>query len=235
MSPPRFASDTGQTIDSPAGFIDHTLLAPDATTSHFSSLCEDAVEYGFAAVCVPPSRVRDCSSQLYGSDVKVATVVGFPFGYTDARVKAFETAQAVSSGADELDMVVNLAAALAGEWSAFEADLREVVAAADGAPVKAILECSVLNGDTLQKAAELAVSAGVAYLKTSTGFGEHGARVEDVQLLRQVAAGRARVKASGGIRDLEDCVRMLDAGASRIGTSSGVAIVQQWRSLRHGP
>jgi len=219
---------------SPAPFIDHTLLKAETTSAQIERLCEEAVEWGFAAVCVPPCHVGQSSRLLYGSGVAVATVVGFPFGYAETQVKRFEAGRAIDLGAEEIDMVIAIGYACAGEWRAVEADIREVVRAAEGRPVKAILECSALGGDTLSRAALVALDAGVAFLKTSTGFGVHGARAEDVRLLHQLAAGRASIKASGGIRDLETCRAMLAAGAARIGTSSGVEIMRQWQGCMHG-
>lgn len=221
-------------MHSPAATIDHTLLKPEAHPAQISELCEEAVEWGFAAVCVPPIYVPLCAELLYGSEVRLATVVGFPFGYATTRVKAFEAEQAIAQGADEVDMVMMIGTALAGEWSRVEEDVRAVVKAAEGAAVKVILECSALPDATKRQAAEVSLAAGAAYLKTSTGYGAHGATLADVQLLHSIARGRAQVKASGGIRDLESCCAMLAAGASRIGTSSGVSIMQQWQRGHHG-
>jgi len=223
----------GGGIPSPAPFIDHTLLKPETTATQIERICEEAVEWGFAAVCVPPCYVPRCAALLYGSAVSIATVVGFPLGYSISETKAFETARAIEQGAGEIDMVIAIGKALSGDWKGVAADIREVVRAAQGRPVKAILECSALDPSSLQHAAKEALDAGVSYLKTSTGFGAHGARVEDVQLLRCLAQGRASVKASGGIRDLAQCRAMLEAGASRIGTSSGVAIMRAWQEGLH--
>jgi len=220
-------------VSSPAPFVDHTLLKAETTPDQIERLCEEAVEWGFAAVCVPPSFVAQSSGLLYGSGVAVATVIGFPFGYADTQVKVFETHRVLDQGAEEIDMVIAIGRACAGEWRHVEKDIREVVLAAEGRPVKAILECSALNEDGLRQAARAALDAGVAYLKTSTGFGDHGARVADVALLHRLTDGRASVKASGGIRDLAACLAMLRAGATRIGTSSGVEIMRQWRERTH--
>ncbi len=226
-------TDGGGGIPSPAPFIDHTLLKPETTASLIERLCEEAVEWGFAAVCVPPCYVTHSAGLLYGSGVAVATVVGFPLGYSVTATKAFEAARAIEQGADEIDMVIAIGKALSGDWEGVADDIREVVRVAAGRPVKAILECSALDPSSLLRAAKIALDAGVSYLKTSTGFGSHGARVEDVRLLWHLAQGRAAVKASGGIRDLTSCRAMLEAGASRIGTSSGVAIMRAWQEGLH--
>jgi deoxyribose-phosphate aldolase len=221
-------------MDSPARFIDHTLLKADATSDQIRLLCEEAVEYGFASVCLPPSFVPLASDLLYGSSVAVGTVVGFPLGYATAAVKAFETVEAVRSGACEIDMVIALCAAREGRLSAVEDEIRQVVAAASGAKVKVILECCYLDDPLKEALTERVVSAGAAYVKTSTGFGPAGATVADVRLLAFRAGGRIGVKAAGGIRNYESCLEMLEAGATRIGTSAGVAIIDQWLGLQRG-
>ena len=214
---------------SPASLIDHTLLKADSRTEQIRQLCEEAVEYGFASVCIPPSYVSLAADMLYGSDVAVGTVVGFPLGYTSAAAKAFETQDAVRKGAAEIDMVIPIGVALEGRLDEILNDIRQVVVAAGKAKVKVILECCYL-GDALKKdLTRLVVEGGAAYVKTSTGFGPGGATESDVALLSAAAAGRIGVKAAGGIRDWESCRRMLAAGATRIGTSAGVAIVEQWR------
>ncbi len=216
-------------MTSPAPFIDHTLLRPETTGAQIDELCEEAVEHGFAAVCVPPVFVGRAASRLYGSGVAAATVVGFPLGYALSQVKAYEAARALDDGATEIDMVIHLGAALEGRLDRVEGEIREVVRACEGAVVKVILECSALD-DRLKEAIALrAVEAGAAFLKTSTGFGAGGATVDDVRLLARAAAGRAGVKASGGIRDLTFVRELVAAGATRIGTSAGVRLVEQWR------
>ncbi len=214
----------------PMAAIDHTLLKATATLAEIGVLCEEAVEYGFAAVCIPPLFVAQASCLLYGSDVQVATVVGFPLGYEPTTVKRFQTQQAIANGATEIDMVIQLGAAAAGEFSAVEADIRTVVNAAEGATVKVIIECCNFDLEIKRQLTETVVTAGAAYVKTSTGFAVSGATVEDVQLLSQIANGRIGVKAAGGIRDWSGCRAMLAAGATRIGTSSGVTIVRQWQA-----
>lgn len=214
---------------SPARHIDHTLLKPDATADQIRRLCEEAVEFGFASVCIPPVFVPLAAAQLYGSEVAVGTVVGFPLGYSTTAAKTWETQEAVVAGAGEIDMVIHLGAALAGSLEAVEAEIREVTKAARSATVKVILECCYLD-DLLKTAlVERVVAAGAAYVKTSTGFGSGGATEADVRLLAVAAAGRVGVKAAGGIRDWATCRALLAAGATRIGSSAGVSILQQWR------
>jgi deoxyribose-phosphate aldolase len=218
------------TIFNPAPFIDHTLLKPEATAADIDRLCEEAVECGFAAVCVAPVYVRLAAERLYGSGVKVATVAGFPLGYQTSTVKAFEAAEAVAAGAAEIDMVIHLGSVSEGRLEAVQAEIVQVVQAARGAAVKIILECCYLQDAEKEALVHLAVAAGAAYVKTSTGFGPGGATIADVCLLARAAAGRIGVKASGGIRDWTVCREMIEAGATRIGTSSGVAILGQWRA-----
>lgn len=216
-------------MNSPASQIDHTLLKADSAEKDIAQLCEEAVEFGFASVCIPPFYVAQASELLYGSDVMVGTVVGFPLGYQTTEVKAFEAGQAVGLGADEIDMVLNLAAARSGDFDQLGEDISQVVAAAGSATVKVIIECCLFDDRTKQRLAEIVASSGAGYVKTSTGFSTSGATVEDVALLAQTVSGRAQVKAAGGIRDLATFQEMVGAGASRIGTSSGVAIMQQWQ------
>jgi deoxyribose-phosphate aldolase len=215
--------------DNPAALIDHTLLRPTATAGQICQLCEEAVEYGFVSVCIPPAFVKLAGEVLYGSEVAVGTVIGFPLGYQTSAAKAFETAEAVTRGATEIDMVIPLGAALEGRLELVEEDIRQVVAAADVAPVKVILECCYLDDPLKERLTHLVAKAGAAYVKTSTGFGSGGATPEDVRLLARAARGRLGVKAAGGIRDLATCRAMQAAGATRIGTSAGIAIVQAWR------
>ncbi len=216
-------------FDHPAPFIDHTLLKPGTTAGQIRELCEEAVEYGFASVCIPPSFVALASELLYGSEVMVCTVVGFPLGYATTGSKVHETAEAVSLGASEIDMVINLGMALSGDLEGVAQEIRQVVEAAGAAQVKVIIECCYLP-DALKEALTEAVAvSGAAFVKTSTGFGSGGATLDDVALMAAVAAGRIGVKAAGGIRDWAACRDYLAAGATRIGSSAGVAIVDEWR------
>lgn len=213
-----------------AGALEHTLLRPDASASEIDTLCELAVAYGAAGVCVSPTRVASCRARLATSAVRVVTVVGFPSGTHRSEVKALEARLAVDEGADELDMVIDLGAARDARWNDLVADVAAVVSAARGRPVKAILETSLLDEAQKREAGRCALSAGAMFLKTSTGTAG-GATVDDVRLLRELAGERAFVKASGGIRDAADALTMLEAGADRIGTSSAVRIVTQLRDL----
>jgi deoxyribose-phosphate aldolase len=217
-------------MNTPGKYIDHTLLRVDATVKEIAILCEEAVEYGFASVCIPPCFVAQTSRLLYGSDVAVCTVVGFPLGYQTSAVKVFETRQAVDAGADEVDMVINLGSVRAGNFANVREDILQVVAAADKAVVKAIIECCLFDDGTKYRLADLVVASGAGYVKTSTGFAAAGATVSDVSLLAKAVQERGGVKAAGGIRDWPTCQAMIAAGASRIGTSAGVLIMQQWQA-----
>lgn len=213
----------------PAALIDHTLLRPTTTAADIARLCEEAVEYGFFSVCIPPRFVPQAGGLLYGSGVLTGTVVGFPLGYAGTAVKVFETAQACAQGAEEIDLVIPLGPALAGDLATVQEEVAQVVAAAGRASVKVILECCYLAQEQKRALAAAVVAAGAAYVKTSTGFGSGGATLEDVRLLRQVVGEGIGVKAAGGIRDLDGFEAMVAAGAGRIGTSAGLAIVQAWR------
>lgn len=207
-------------------YIDHTLLKPEVTKEQILQLCREAKEYDFAAVCVNPTWVKLCAEQLAGTDVKVATVVGFPLGAATPEVKAFETKQAVGQGATEIDMVLNIGALKSGEKDLVKRDIASVVQAAGNlAIVKVILETGVLTDQEIIEASKISVDAGAHYVKTSTGFGPGGATVHHVKLMRETVGPNIGVKASGGVRDLETAKAMIEAGASRIGASAGVSIV----------
>lgn len=216
-------------MNSPAKFIDHTLLKADATSADVAMLCEEAVEYDFASVCVPPCYVTQASQLVYGSDIGVCTVVGFPLGNQTTETKVFETRQAIDSGAGEIDMVINIGAARNSDLSFVQDDIQRVVSAANEATVKVIIECYFWSDAEKRSLIEIVAESGAAYVKTSTGFAGSGASVEDVKLLTRTADSRVKVKASGGIRDWAACQEMLLAGADRIGTSAGVLIMQQWQ------
>jgi deoxyribose-phosphate aldolase len=207
--------------------IDSTLLRADATASDIRRLCAEALHLRFCAVCIQPSWVTLAHSELAGTDVRIATVAGFPHGANLARIKAAEAAESARSGAHELDMVMNIGLAKMHDWNAVTEDIRWVVnaVAGFGAIVKVILECSLLSEDEKRLAASAAADAGAAFVKTSTGYGPGGATPEDVRLLAAAVAGRCKVKAAGGIRDRETALVMIEAGADRIGTSSGPSIV----------
>ena len=205
--------------------IDHTLLKPDALREDVDRLCDEAMRFGFATVCVQPFRVAQASERLKDSPVKVCTVIGFPLGANRAEIKAMETVRAVTDGAHELDMVLNLGALKDGNFGAVENDIRAVVKASQGRTVKVILETAQLKDEEIVEACHLAEKAGAAFVKTSTGFGGGGASVEAVRLMKKTVGNRLGVKASGGIRDRATLEKMIAAGADRIGTSHGVTLL----------
>jgi deoxyribose-phosphate aldolase len=209
--------------------IEHTLLSAAASAAEIEALCEQAMALGLGAVCINPVYVAQCREQLRGSAVRVVTVVGFPLGATYARCKALEAELAVAEGADELDMVMALGAAKAGAWAAVEADARAVVAAAGERPVKLIIETGLLDDPQKQRACETALRAGIAFVKTCTGFAPGAASVHDVALLAAALGGRLGIKASGGIRSAAQARALLAAGASRLGTSASLQIVAELR------
>ncbi|MED3661518.1 deoxyribose-phosphate aldolase [Ureibacillus sp. FSL K6-8385] len=210
-----------------AAFIDHTLLKPDATKEQIKQLCEEAKKYGFASVCVNPYWVKYCKRFLEGANVKVCTVVGFPLGATTTETKVFETKQAIENGADEIDMVINIGLLKTRDYERVKEEIRQVVDAAAGRLVKVIIETCLLTEEEKVKACQLAVEAGAAFVKTSTGFSTAGATAEDVALMRKTVGEQIGVKASGGIRSFVDMKKMIEAGAERIGTSSGVKIINE--------
>jgi len=210
-----------------AAMIDHTLLKPEATKDQIVKLCEEAVEFGFASVCINPTYVSLAADLLRNTPVKVCTVVGFPLGASTPLVKAVEARDAIAAGAREIDMVINIGALKSGDDDLVGRDIRAVVEAARGrALVKVILETALLTDDQKVKACLIAKAEGADFVKTSTGFGPGGATVEDVRLMRKVVGKEMGVKASGGIRNLESARKMIEAGASRIGASASVAIVK---------
>ncbi|NGP61424.1 deoxyribose-phosphate aldolase [Paenibacillus thiaminolyticus] len=214
-----------------AQMIDHTLLRADAVKDEITKLTEEAARYQFASVCVNPAWVAYCAEQLAGTPVKVCTVIGFPLGASTTAVKAYETADAIANGADEIDMVINVGQLKAGNDDEVERDIAAVVTAAAGkALVKVIIETCLLTEEEKVRACELAVKAGADFVKTSTGFSTGGATREDVALMRRTVGERAGVKASGGVRSLEDVNTMIEAGATRIGASSGVSIMNGMES-----
>ena len=211
-----------------AAMIDHTQLKANATREQVEALCREAREYRFASVCVNPCHVARAADLLRGSGVKVCTVIGFPLGANTSEVKAFETRDAVAKGAQECDMVVNVGALKDGDIALVEADIRAVVEAAraaGGATVKVIIETCYLTDEEKLLACQAAARAGADFVKTSTGFGSGGATPEDVALMRGAIPEKMQVKAAGGVRTYEDALSMIKAGASRIGASSGAAIV----------
>ena len=214
-----------------AGMIDHTLLKPDATRQDIEQLCREAAQFMFATVCVNGTWVALSARLLEGSGVDVCSVVGFPLGATTADVKGYETRRAIFDGAREIDMVVNVGALKSGDLPSVERDIEAVVAPCRDCGVlsKVIIEAALLTDDEKVTACTLAKAAGADYVKTSTGFGPGGATAADVGLMRRVVGADMGVKAAGGVRDLEDLKAMVAAGASRVGASAGVKIVQQAR------
>ncbi|WP_153722297.1 deoxyribose-phosphate aldolase [Sporosarcina cascadiensis] len=210
-----------------AAYIDHTLLKAEATKQQVLELCEEAKKYSFASVCINPYWVHTTAEALQGTEVKVCTVIGFPLGASTTETKVFETEDAIANGANEVDMVLNIGALHSGLLDYVQKDIEGVVRAAKGkALVKVILETSLLDDMQKRTASELAVLAGADFVKTSTGFSTGGATPEDVKLMRAVVGPEIGVKASGGVRSLEDVNKMIEAGATRIGASSGVAIMK---------
>ena len=207
--------------------IDHTLLKPDATKAQILKLCDEARTYGFASVCVNPSRIALAAEALKGTDVTPCCVVGFPLGATPSESKAAETAVAVKNGAREIDMVIDIGRAKDGDWAYVESDIAAVKAACGPAKLKVIIETCLLTDDEKVKACQAAVRANADFVKTSTGFSKAGATVADVRLMRQTVGPDMGVKAAGGIHNRAEALAMLEAGATRIGASSGIAIVSE--------
>ncbi len=205
--------------------IDHTLLKADATEAAFHQLCEEAIKWNFYSVCVPPDLVSFCQPLLKASSVQICTVIGFPLGANLSEVKQKETDLALRDGATEFDMVINLHHVKSKNWKAVEEDIRAVVRSAQSFPVKVILETHLLNQEEKVTAAKCVMAAGAHFVKTATGFSGGGATIADVNLLRQTVGKDFGVKASGGVRDLSTAQAMIAAGANRIGTSSGIAIL----------
>lgn len=209
-----------------ARMIDHTLLKADATEKEVEALCQEAAANCFMSVCINPSNVAFSARLLRGTGVKVCTVVGFPLGATSPRVKELETRIVIDEGADEVDMVINVGALKSGHYALVESDIRAVVRATRGNIIsKVILETCYLTKDEIRKASEISKAAGANFVKTSTGFGPGGAKVEDIRIMREVVGDTMGVKASGGVRDHETALNMIMAGASRIGASASVAII----------
>ncbi len=209
-----------------AAIIDHTQLKPEASLAQIEALCKEAAEYHFASVCVNPSNVALCAKLLKGTGVNVCTVIGFPLGATSTASKAFEAAESIREGATEVDMVVNVGRIKSGDWDYVEKDIAAVVDAARGkALTKVIIETCLLTDEEKVKACQAAKKAGADFVKTSTGFSKGGATAEDVALMRKTVGADMGVKASGGIRDAQTAVAMVEAGANRLGVSAGVAIV----------
>lgn len=210
-----------------AKYIDHTILKATATKKDIANLCSEANYYHFKSVCVNPVNVEYAHELLNGSDVLVCTVIGFPLGANSSDVKAFETTKAIADGADEVDMVINVGALKEKDYDLVLNDIKAVVNAANGVLTKVIIETCYLDDEEKVKACELAKEAGADYVKTSTGFGTGGAKAEDIALMRKTVGTDMGVKASGGIRTKEDFLKMIEAGASRVGCSAGVKIMEE--------
>ena len=211
-------------------YFDHTLLKPEATGEQIDKLCQEALEWDFYSVCVNSCYVARCTDYLMGSDVKVAAVVGFPLGAATSASKAFETEEACMDGAREIDMVLNVGKFKSFDYDYVRDDIKAVVVAAEkyGAIVKVILETCLLTDEEIVEACKLAVESGASFVKTSTGFNTAGATPEHVALMRETVGDTIGVKASGGIRDLETALKMIESGADRIGASSSVAIMKAY-------
>ena len=220
------------TVQELARFFDHTVLKPEATASDILRLCDEARQWHFATVCIAPGWVSLAADMLKGSGIGVATVAGFPHGNTLPSIKALETGLALEVGAAEVDMVMAIGHAKEGAWHKVESDIRGVVEAArakPGAVVKVIFENALLTKDEIQKACLICNAAGAHYVKTSTGFASSGATLEDVRLMRRLAQKNVGVKAAGGIRDLETALAMIEAGATRLGSSASVKIMEEFQ------
>jgi deoxyribose-phosphate aldolase len=218
-----------------ASMIDHSLLKPNATLEELKKVCQEAVQYKFKVVCINPIFVADAVSLLKGKDVLVCSVVGFPFGTHAPETKAFETAKVIQLGAREVDMVIRVGALKEGRDQEVIEDIRAVVQAAKGCPIKVILETCYLTHEEKVCACRLCAEAGASFVKTSTGFASGGATVEDVKLMRETVGKSLGVKAAGGIRTLEDAIKMIEAGANRLGTSGSVAIIQRFDESKLNP
>jgi deoxyribose-phosphate aldolase len=214
-----------------ARFIDHTLLKPDATDVQIRKLCAEAKEHGFASVCVNPAWVKLCVDLLDETNVKVCTVIGFPLGANASKTKAYEASVAYEDGAREIDMVINIGALKSDDFALVERDMRMVLAAAPSCTVKVIIETCLLSDEEKVEACRIAQKVGVDFVKTSTGFSTGGATVEDVRLMRATVGANMGIKASGGIKNLAVAQAMIDAGATRLGCSAGVAIVTEAERL----
>ncbi len=213
--------------------IDHTILKPEATPDDIRGVCREAVRHGFYSVCINTHYVSLVAAELEGTDIKVCSIAGFPLGAVDTQTKAFEAGRAVSAGAHEIDMVINIGAVKSGDMEFVRGDIGRVVqACGDGALVKVIIEAALLSDEEKITACRIAMEAGARFVKTSTGFGPPGARVEDVAIMRQTVGEDFGVKASAGIRSAQFARELVEAGANRIGTSAGVQIMEEWRSSK---
>lgn len=209
-------------------YIDHTALKANVTNTDIEKLCYEAIEHSFATVCVNPTRIAQCKKSLEGSDVKVCTVIGFPLGAYSSEVKVFETKNAITLGADEVDMVINIQALLDNDLNLVKSDIEKVleVVRENNSLLKVIIESALLNDDQIRSVCLICKELKVDFVKTSTGFNGPGANIEVVKLMKKIAGNDVKIKASGGIKNKEDALNFIKAGASRIGTSSGVQIIK---------
>ncbi len=208
-----------------AAMMDHTLLKATATPDQIKKICKEAKEIGAASVCINPCNVKQVSAELAGTEVKVCTVIGFPLGANTSEVKAFETKDSIQNGAQEVDMVINIGALMAGDTDTVYQDIKAVVDAAEGTTVKVIIETCYLTDEQKKQACEAALKAGAQFVKTSTGFGTGGANAHDVALMREVVGDKMQIKASGGIHTYDEAMAVLDASADRLGVSASPAIL----------
>jgi deoxyribose-phosphate aldolase len=220
------------TVESVARFIDHTVLAPEHTVEDVERACDEALGYGFAAVSVAPYDIATAVKFLLGSDVAAGGAIGIPLGHGGLKSKQAEARTCIDAGADEVDMVINLVALKSGIWSDVRNEIAAVRKIADGKILKVILECCYLTEDEKVRACKTCLDVGVDFVKTSTGFGTSGATAQDVALMKKTVGDRAQVKAAGGIRTFQQVKAMLDAGATRVGTSTGVAIIQEYKNSK---
>lgn len=211
-----------------ASYIDHTLLKSDATSKDIKNLCKEALKYEFFSVCVNPCNIRTCKKYLKNTPVKVCSVIGFPLGANDTKTKVFEAKKAIKDGADEIDVVINIAKLKDKKYKYIEKELSSIVKVSRAkALVKVIIETCLLTNDEIKAACEIIYASGVDYVKTSTGFSKSGATVEDVELIKEICKDKIMIKASGGINNLEFMKSLIGAGATRIGTSHGVKIMEE--------
>lgn len=210
-----------------AKFIDHTALTAEQTEKDIVRLCQEAIEHQFFSVCINSCHIPLAKEVLAGSNVKICTVVGFPLGANLSTVKAFEAAESIQAGAEEVDMVINIGYIKSQKWDAVEQDIQAVLTACQKVPLKVILETCLLTTEEIIKVCEICKALNVGFVKTSTGFNKGGATVEDVALMRKIVGDKIGVKASGGVRNTQNAIAMINAGASRIGASAGIAIVKE--------
>ena len=220
-------------VNALASYIDLTLLNPTATYTDIKNIIEASLKYPFASLCIPPFYVPFAADELKGKR-RIATVVGFPFGYQTKRVKTYEAADAVKSGADELDIVINISAFKSGRYELVRDEISNIVLANPGIILKVIVETFYLTDAEKVKACKIIIESRAHFVKTSTGFAPCGATIDDIKLLKKTADGKIQIKASGGIKELDTAMAMINAGASRIGTSSGIQIIEEFRK-KQGP